>query len=89
MQWRNFACLRTWTFAGSYVDRGHRWEENQRFLQVFERKQTCREQFWTLDGRTVGRRTVGRAADGARPPSGREPGAAKLQTFTYSNPLRG
>jgi len=25
-------------FAGFYIDRGHRWEENQHFIQVFKRE---------------------------------------------------
>jgi len=87
MRRRNLACSRVpslcRSWVGSFVDRSHRCEENH-FIQVFERKQTCRKQLWTLDGRTVGR-----AADGARPPSDREHGAAGLRTFTYTNPLRG
>jgi len=67
---RNFACRRApsmcrTTAAGSFVDRSYRCEENQHCIQVFERKQTCRKQFRTLDGWTVGR-----AVDGARPSNG-------------------
>jgi len=38
------------TFAGSHVDRGHRWEEIRHFIPVFVRKQACRKQLQTLDG---------------------------------------
>jgi len=37
-----------WVCTGPYVNRGHRWEENQHFIQVFECKQTCRKQFRTF-----------------------------------------
>jgi len=45
---RNLACRCMLTVcrtrARSFVDRGHRWEENQHFIQVFERKQTRHKQ---------------------------------------------
>jgi len=40
---RTFSCGRVSslcrTFAGSYFNRGHRWEENQHFIPILERKQ--------------------------------------------------
>jgi len=67
------------TFAGSYVDRDHCWEENH-FIRVFERKQ--------LAINRLGLWTVGRPCSGAGW-AAHWPRAVGLRTFTYSNPLRG
>jgi len=55
--WRNLAWRRMSsvcrTTVGSFVDRSHRCEENQHFIQVFECKQTCRKQTRSAIFRTL------------------------------------
>ena len=71
------------TFVGSYVDRGHRWEENEHRKTVLTLLLlvTQRSQQWTLDLGTS-------AAEPSRRPTDRTAAVAGCWQLTYSNPLR-
>jgi len=74
------------TTTGSYVDRSNHCEENQHFIQVFERKQTCHKQLRALDGRLRSGRCSGPAAQQPRARHSRAMDFRIFQSTTWTKP---